>query len=190
MQQMLGVSRWIDGRTGADATLDLLYLPTLNIDGIWGGYTGEGVKTILPHKASTKVDSRLPPPLDPDKTLARIRSHLDSEGFSDIELRKLSGYPAAQTSFSTPAVQAAASVFLKYASDLTVSPRIAGSAPFYQFTQRLKLPLIPAGMGFGSGAHAPNEVMLIEPAEGVPVAGLADIEKAYVDFIYAMAGSR
>ena len=190
MQQILGVSRWIDGRTGADAMLDLLYLPTLNIDGIWGGYTGEGVKTILPHKASAKVDSRLPPPLDPDKMLAKIRSHLDNEGFSDIELRKLSGYPAAQTSFSTPAVQAAASVFLKYASDLTISPRIAGSAPFYQFTQRLQLPLIPAGMGFGSGAHAPNEIMLIEPAEGVPVAGLADIEKAYVDFIYAMASSQ
>jgi len=189
MQQQLGVSRWIDGRTGVDSMLDLLYMPTLNIDGLWGGYTGEGVKTILPHKASAKVDSRLPPPLDPDRSLAKIRSHLDSEGFSDIELRKLSGYPAAQTSFSAPAVQAAASVFLKYASDLAVSPRIAGSAPFYQFTERLKLPLIPAGMGFGSGAHAPNEIMLIQPAEGVPVAGLADIEKAYVDFIYALAKS-
>jgi len=42
-------------------------------------------------------------------------------------------------------------------------------------------------MGFGTGAHAPNEIMLIYPKEGSPVAGLADIEKAYVDFIYALA---
>jgi hypothetical protein len=62
-----------------------------------------------------------------------------------------------------------------------------GSAPFYQFTERLGLPLVPTRMGFGTGAHAPNEIMLIEPAEDVPVAGLAEIEKAYADFIYSLA---
>jgi hypothetical protein len=84
-------------------------------------------------------------------------------------------------------VRAALAVFKKYATDVAVQPRIAGSAPFYQFTERLSLPLVPAGLGFGTGAHAPNEIMLIEPAEGVAVAGLADIEKAYVDFVYALA---
>ncbi len=68
-----------------------------------------------------------------------------------------------------------------------MQPRIAGSAPFYQFTDRLGLALIPAGMGFGTGAHAPNEIMLIYPKEGSPVAGLDEFEKAYVDFIYALA---
>jgi hypothetical protein len=47
--------------------------------------------------------------------------------------------------------------------------------------------MIPAGLGFGTGAHAPNEIMLIEPGAGIAAAGLADIEKAYVDFIYALA---
>ena len=46
---------------------------------------------------------------------------------------------------------------------------------------------MPAGLGFGTGAHAPNEIMLIEPAEGVAAVGLAEVEKAYVDFIYALA---
>jgi hypothetical protein len=68
-----------------------------------------------------------------------------------------------------------------------VHPRSTGSAPFYQFTDRLGLPLVRVGIGFGTGAHAPNEIMLIEPAEGVEAAGLAEIEKAYVDFIYAIA---
>ncbi len=76
---------------------------------------------------------------------------------------------------------------MKHADEISVKPRVAGSAPFYQFTDRLGLPLVPTGLGFGTGAHAPNEIMLIEPADGVPVAGLAEIEKAYADFIYALA---
>ncbi len=184
---MLAVDHWIDGKTGTDAVIELLYQPTLNIDGIWGGYTGEGVKTILPHRATAKVDSRLPPDLDPDEALARIRSFLDNQGYGDIEIRKLSSYPASQTSVNAPAVQAAVSVFRKYANDISLHPRIAGSAPFYLFTERLGLPLVPTGLGFGAGAHAPNEIMLIEPGDGVEAAGLADVEKAYVDFVYALA---
>ena len=187
LQSLLSVDHWIDHKTGTDAVIELLYQPTLNIDGIWAGYTGEGVKTILPHEATAKVDSRLPAGLDPDEALDKIRRFLDAEGFGDIEIRKLSGYPAAQTSVDAPAVQAALSVFSKYATELNVQPRIAGSAPFYQFTERLGLPLVPTGMGFGTGAHAPNEIMLIEPAEGTAAVGLADIEKAYVDFVYALA---
>jgi len=187
LQELLAVDHWIGGKTGIDAVIELLYQPTLNIDGIWGGYTGEGVKTILPHRASAKVDSRLPPDLDPDEALAKIRSFLDSQGYDDIEIRKLSSYPAAQTSVNAPAVQAAVSVFTKYANDISLHPRIAGSAPFYQFTERLGLPLVPTGLGFGTGAHAPNEIMLIEPGDGVEAAGLAEVEKAYVDFVYALA---
>ena len=187
MQDMLGVSQWVDGKTGVDAAMELLYATTLNIDGIWGGYTGEGTKTILPHRATAKVDSRLPPDIDPDEAMAKIRAHLDNNGYADIEIRQLGGYPPAQTSVEAAPVQAALSVFKKYSENVAVQPRIAGSAPFYQFTQRLGLPLVPAGLGFGSGAHAPNEIMLIEPAEGVGAAGLAGVEKAYVDFIYALA---
>ena len=187
MQDMLGVSQWLDGMTGKEAAIEYLFMTTMNIDGIWGGYTGEGVKTILPHRAAAKVDSRLPPDLDPDEALAKIRQHLDNSGFENLEIRKLSGYPASQTSVADPAVQAALSVFKKYADDLAVQPRIAGSAPFYQFTDRLGLPLVPSGMGFGTGAHAPNEIMLVEPAQGTAAVGLADIEKAYVDFVYALA---
>jgi len=187
MQDNFGVSQWVDGLTGKEAVIELLFSTTMNIDGIWGGYTGEGTKTILPHRAAAKVDSRVPPGIDTDEALAKIRAHLDNNGFADIEIRQLSGYPAAQTSIDAPAVQAAMSVFRKYADDIAVQPRIAGSAPFYQFTERLGLPLVPAGLGFGTGAHAPNEIMLIEPGPDTAAVGLADIEKAYVDFVYSLA---
>ncbi|MGH8497060.1 MAG: M20/M25/M40 family metallo-hydrolase [Gammaproteobacteria bacterium] len=188
LKEVLQVDEFIDGLEGREAILRYLYMPTLNIDGIWSGYTGEGVKTILPHKATAKVDSRLPPNMDPDDALRMIREFLDEKGFADIEIRKLSGYPPAQTSVQTPLVQAAISVINKYSEPPSVSPRIAGSAPFYQFTERLDLPLVFAGLGHGSGAHGPDEYMVIYPKDGSKVLGLADIEKAYVDLLYALAG--
>lgn len=187
LKKAVSVARFIDDLSGTDAIVETLYMPTLNVDGLWSGYTGEGVKTILPHMATAKMDSRLPVGLDPDEALAKIRAHLDANGFKDIVLRKLSGYPAAQTSVHAGLTQAVIGVYNKYTDGLSIQPRIAGSAPFYQFTDRLGLPLVPAGLGHGSGAHAPNEIYLVEPAPGVPVAGLAEIEKAYVDLLYALA---
>ena len=152
-----GIERFIDGLSGRELLVRQFYHPTLNINGMWSGYTGEGVKTILPHRAVAKVDSRLPIGISPDSALARIRRHLNAGGFSDVIIRKLSGYPAAQTSVDAPLVQAAISVYRKYGITPTISPRLAGSAPFYQFTERLGLPLVFSGMGHGAGAHAPNE---------------------------------
>lgn len=187
LRKALGVAEWIDGLDGREAIVEMLYQPTMNINGIWGGYTGEGGKTILPHKATAKVDSRLPPNLDPDEALAKIRAHLDAQGFADVKIRPMSGYPAAQTSVETPIVQAMLAVLNKYGTVDSVAPRLAGSAPFYVFTERLGLPLVFGGVGHGSGAHAPDEYMVIEPAAGSPLHGLADAEKAYVDLLYALA---
>ncbi len=187
IKQQLGVARWVDGKTGGEALMEYLYTPTLNIDGMWSGYTGEGVKTILPHVATAKLDSRLPPGIDPDQALASIRSHLDEQGFTDISMRTKSSYPASQTSVETPLVRAAIGVFNRYGAAVRVQPRLAGSAPFYQFTERLKLPMVFTGLGLGTGAHGPNEFMLIAPAEGVKAAGLAEIEKGYVDLVYALS---
>jgi acetylornithine deacetylase/succinyl-diaminopimelate desuccinylase-like protein len=187
IQKAFGVQRWIDGWQGRETQLQLLFNTTLNIDGLVAGYTGEGMKTILPHRAIAKIDSRLVPNQDPDAQMALIRRHLDAQGFTDIELRKLSGYPPAQTSVEAPLVRATIGVFAKRGLVPTVSPRIAGSAPYYLFTDRLKLPMIAAGLGYGTGAHAPNELMVIEPKAGSKIGGLAEQEKFYVDLIHAVA---
>ncbi|QDW66624.1 M20/M25/M40 family metallo-hydrolase [Luteimonas granuli] len=186
MQEALGVARWIDGDEGRDAIVRNLYDPTLNIDGIWSGYTGEGVKTILPHVATAKMDSRLPPGLEPDTAYRMLRAHLDANGFDRITVRPMSGYPAATTSVDEPLVRASIGVFNKYGTRLRVAPWLAGSAPFYQFTRTLGLPFVFGGLGHGSGAHAPDEYMLIHPAPGVEAAGLAEIEKSYVDMLFAL----
>jgi acetylornithine deacetylase/succinyl-diaminopimelate desuccinylase-like protein len=187
LRASLGVNRLIDGWSGRDALLQYLFNTTLNIDGMWSGYTGPGTKTILPHVATAKLDSRLVPNQTPDEALRLIRTHLDAQGFRDIALRKMSGYPPAQTSVSAPLVQAAIGVYNKYGLTPSVAPRLAGSAPYYVFTQTLGLPLVAGGIGYGTGAHAPNEFMVVEPAAGSRIAGLAQIEKFYVDLLYALA---
>jgi acetylornithine deacetylase/succinyl-diaminopimelate desuccinylase-like protein len=190
MRDALAIRHWIGGMSGRESLLQYLFTTTLNVDGIWGGYTGPGVKTILPHRAVAKVDSRLVPNQMPDEALRLIRRHLDERGFRDIEIRKLSGYPPAQTSVSAALVRAGLGVYNKYGRRTTVSPRIAGSAPYYVFTERLRLPLFMGGLGYGGGAHAPNEFLVVEPRPGSRVAGLAEMEKFYVDLLYALAAMR
>lgn len=188
-RERLDVARWIDGLEGRDALLRELFTTTLNIDGIVGGYTGVGVKTILPHRALAKVDSRLVPDQTPEDAIRLIREHLKAGGFDDIEVRQMSGYPPAQTSVDTPLARAAIGVYNRYGRTPRIAPRLAGSAPYYVFTQRLGLPMIAGGLGHGTGAHAPNEIMLIKPNAQTKAAGLAEIEKSYVDLLYALDAS-
>jgi acetylornithine deacetylase/succinyl-diaminopimelate desuccinylase-like protein len=187
MRKSLGVERFIGGSTGRDLLGQWLFTTTLNINGMWSGYTGEGMKTILPHVATARLDSRLVPNQTPDAQLELIRRHLADRGFGDIAVRKVSGYAPAQTDVETPIVGASISVFNKYGATPTVAPRLAGSAPYYIFTERLGLPMVMGALGHGGGAHAPNEYMVIEPRPGSRVAGLAQMEKFYVDFLYAFA---
>jgi acetylornithine deacetylase/succinyl-diaminopimelate desuccinylase-like protein len=130
------------------------------------------------------------PDQKPDEALRLIRAHLDAKGFRDIEIRQLSGYPPAQTTVEAPLVQSAIGVIRKYGIVPSVAPRIAGSAPYYLFTDRLKLPMLFGGLGHGSGAHAPNEYMLIDPKPGSKIAGLAELEKFYVDLLFRLAEPR
>jgi acetylornithine deacetylase/succinyl-diaminopimelate desuccinylase-like protein len=188
-RQALGVERWAGGMDARASYFNLLFNTTLNIDGIWGGYTGPGVKTILPHRATAKLDSRLVPNQTPDEVLRLVRAHLDAQGFPDVAIRKLAGYPPAQVSIDAPLLQAAIGVFRKHGTPPRIGVRNAGSAPYYVFTD-LGLPLVSAGLGHGGGAHAPNEYLVVEAAAGSGVAGLAEIEKFYVDLLYALAAAK
>jgi acetylornithine deacetylase/succinyl-diaminopimelate desuccinylase-like protein len=190
MKKSLAVTRFVDGLSGRDMLSRLFFSTTININGIWSGYTGPGGKTILPHVATARLDTRLVPDQQPQKQMDLIRKHLDARGFADVTLRQISGYPPAQTSVEAPLVQAAISVYNKHGATPIVSPRNAGSAPYYVFTDRLKLPMIPAGLGHGGGAHAPDEYLVIEPRAGSRIASLAQMEKFYVDLLYALAASR
>ena len=105
---------WANNWPAAEAIRHLTFDTTLNIDGIWGGYTGPGMATILPEKAAAKIDSRLVPNQAVDDHLALMRKHLDKHGFSDIEIRKIGGGDEwSRTSVKQPVAQAVLSVHKK-----------------------------------------------------------------------------
>ncbi len=187
-KKQLQVSRWINNYDKRTAVLKYLYETTLNIDGIWAGYTGPGPKTILPHKATAKIDVRLVPNQESKDVIPLIRRHLDRHGYQDVEIRPINGYEWSKTSVKTPLAQTLLATYKKYGLDPMVWPHLAGSAPFYVYTRPpINLPFILGGVGHGSGAHAPDEYLVIG---GNPkVADLATIEKFFVDFLYAFAAA-
>ncbi|MGF7151230.1 acetylornithine deacetylase/succinyl-diaminopimelate desuccinylase-like protein [Sphingomonas zeicaulis] len=181
------IDHWYNGMDARQSLSRYLFDTTLNIDGIATGYDGPGMKTILPHRAYAKLDSRLVPDQTPDEMLALMRKHLDEKGFADIEIRKLSGYPSSQTSVSAPLVRAVLGTYNKYGLTVDVSPRSGGSRPSYVFTQTLGLPDVTLAIGHGADAHAPNEYLVIDPKPGSKIFSLTQAEGFYADVLYALA---
>lgn len=184
------IDHWYDHMDARQSLSRYLFDTTLNIDGIATGYDGPGMKTILPHRAYAKLDSRLVPDQTPDQALALMRKYLDDQGFKDIEIRKLSGYPPSQTSVSAPLIQAVLGTYNKYGLTVDVSPRSGGSTPAYVFTQTLGLPYVTISIGHGADAHAPNEYLLIDPKPGSKIFGLTGMEGFYADVLYALAATK
>ena len=180
IKDMFKLNSLIDGVTGVEMLKRLMFNPTLNIDGIWGGYTGEGTKTLLPHKATVKMDVRLVPKMKPGDVIPSIRRHLDSHGFKEIKIRELEeGYDWARTDYREPAVEAVLKSYRDMGLEPEIWPTMAGSAPFYLFNREpLNLPVVAAGLGHGGLAHSPNEYIVID--EGGPTGGLRTMEKSYV----------
>src|ERR1700736_1786874 len=77
VKKLLGVQRWVKDASWSEALERLVSRPTVNIEGLVGGYTGPGGKTILPGKAVAKMDLRLVPDMTSAEALAALKAHLD-----------------------------------------------------------------------------------------------------------------
>ena len=87
-----GIKNFLHGLTGGvELRLAEVYQPTCTICGLTSGYQGPGSKTVLPARASAKVDFRLVPDQTPEEVVRLLRSHLDAEGFSDVKVNFLGG---------------------------------------------------------------------------------------------------
>src|SRR5213080_3062535 len=96
-KQLLGVQHWVRDVSWTEALELLMSRPTVNIEGLVGGYTGPGGKTILPHKAVAKLDLRLVPNTTAAEALAALKAHLATRGFGDIEVNMTGGYDPTST---------------------------------------------------------------------------------------------
>ena len=159
-KQRYGVNNFLHGlEGGAELRLAEVFEPTCTICGFTSGYQGPGSKTVLPARASAKVDFRLVPDQTPEQVLNGLRSHLDEEGFSDVQITYLGGESPARTDPDDPfvflVVNSAESV---YGQKMQIVPMVGGSGPNHAFVHYLNLPIATAGVGYpGSQAHAPNE---------------------------------
>lgn len=160
-----GVQHFLHGLDGGvELRLAEAFQPTCTICGLTSGYQGKGSKTVLPARASAKVDFRLVPNQTPEKVLKALRSHLDAEGFTDVHVDFLGGEAPARTDPDDPfvelVVRAAEPV---YGVPMQIVPMIGGSGPNHVFTEALGIPIVTAGVGYpGSQAHAPNENLRID----------------------------
>ncbi len=183
----LGVDHWVHDASWVEALERLVSRPTVNIEGLVGGYTGPGGKTILPHRAVAKLDLRLVPDMTAAESLALLKAHLAKRGFGDIEVNMTGGYDPTTTAGAAALVQAQISVYKRSGIDPVLLPRIAGSWPGYVFTgDPLRLAAGHFGLGHGSGAHAPDEYYIIEP-QNPAVRGMDGAVRSHVEYLYELA---
>lgn len=136
--------------------------PTLEINGMIGGFTGEGIKTVLPAKATAKITCRLVADQDPAHIFELLRDYIQdiAPPTVTVDVRQLKGSGhAALVDINTPAMQAAIAAYEKGWGKAPVFVREGGSIPIVaNFQQELDAPVILMGFGLNSdGAHGPNE---------------------------------
>jgi acetylornithine deacetylase/succinyl-diaminopimelate desuccinylase-like protein len=159
VKRTYGISDFLMGLTGVELRREAVFVPTCTICGITTGYQGPGSKTVLPAEASAKVDFRLVPNQDPEDVVAKLRKHLDAEGFGDVDVHLHGGNRPARVNPDDPFVAICAETAEEvYGKAMTVAPIIGGSGPMYPFVHVLNVPVGAAGIGYPGGrAHAPDE---------------------------------
>jgi acetylornithine deacetylase/succinyl-diaminopimelate desuccinylase-like protein len=186
-KKQMGVEHWVHDVSWQEALERLMSRPTVNIEGLVGGYTGPGGKTILPHRAVAKIDMRLVPDMKATEALAALQAHLAKRGFGDIEVHMTGGYDPNSTSADAALIRAQTDVYKRNGIDPIVLPRSAGSWPGYVFTDEpLRLAAGHFGFGHGSGAHAPDEYYVIE-SKNEKVQGMDGAVRSFVEYLYEVA---
>jgi acetylornithine deacetylase/succinyl-diaminopimelate desuccinylase-like protein len=135
--------------------------PTLDVNGIWGGYTGEGAKTVIASKAFAKISMRLVPDQDPEEITQLFKNHFESIApvSVKVEVKPHHGGEAAVTPIDSIGYKAAALAYEQTFGKKPIPVRSGGSIPIVaMFEKVLGLKTILMGFGLDSDAiHSPNE---------------------------------
>lgn len=135
--------------------------PTLDVNGIWGGYTGEGAKTVLPSKASAKISMRLVPNQVSSEITELFTKHIKSIAPSSVKVKVTAhhGGEPAVTPTDSVAYKAASKAFEEVFGKTPIPSRDGGSIPIVAlFKKELGLDTVLMGFGFDTDAiHSPNE---------------------------------
>ena len=189
LKKELHITHWIDDLPYQQAIERLVSQPTVNIEGLVAGYTGPGGKTVLPGRAEAKLDLRLVPNMTRAEAEQKLKAYLKRKGFGDIEVNVSGGYDPTDTAEDSAIIRAEMATYKSLGQAPEMNPRSAGSWPGVVFTgPPLKLAAGHFGMGYGTGAHAPDEFMVVE-STNPKIAGFDDAALSYVKFLYEAAAT-
>lgn len=137
--------------------------PTFNINGLHSGYTGEGVKTIIPSTATVKIDVRLVVDQDPVDIFNKICKHVQKHA-SDIEVTYISSMEPSRTSADLDIVKVVANAVRgAFQQEPLIQPSLGSSLPDYVWTKILEVPsIIMPYANFDQQNHSPNENIQID----------------------------
>ncbi len=156
----------LSGEEGFSTTERTGIRPSFDICGIWGGYTGEGAKTVLPSKAYAKISSRLVPDQNHEKIADLFIKHFESiaPGTVKVKVESLHGGQAYVCPIDLPAYQAAEKAYVDVFGRRPVPFRSGGSIPIIStFEEILGIKSLLMGFGLESDAiHSPNENFPLE----------------------------
>ncbi len=156
----LGVTTLV-GEEGYTPLERLWARPTLEVHGLWGGYSGEGAKTVIPAGAGAKLSCRLVPDQDPDTIATLVAAHLERLAPLGVRVRvqALHGGHPVVTPLDHPALQAAGRAVERGFGKPPSFIREGGSIPFVAtLVEELALPCVLLGVGLpDEHTHAPNE---------------------------------
>jgi len=154
------------GEKGFSIVEQLWIRPTLELNGIWGGYTGEGAKTVIPSKAFAKFSTRLVPNQDPRKIAKLVEKHIRKllPKAVHCKFEVLSTGKPWVAPFHAPIFKKAQSALEKGFGKKAVFIREGGSIPFVtQMHDTFKVPCVLIGFGLpDENAHAPDEHIALE----------------------------
>lgn len=176
------------GLEGIDPLINYLYGPTFNVAGLRSGFLGPGTGTIpfiIPSQATATIDIRMVVEMTPEEIIDSIRRHLDSHGFSDIEMSVLSAFSHSQTFSGDSGVKAVLQTLEDWKTDCEVWPIQGGGGPWTAVPNAFGVPCVRGGAIGGGAGRAVDEYLVIE-GDG-KIQGLAESEKYMVDMLYNYA---
>ena len=164
LRRDFGVERFLGGLDGTAALEAMTFQTTLNIQGLWSGFTEATPKTVTPAEARVRLDIRIIPDQLPEAMTAAVRRHLERLGFGDIEVIQREGEAAWWTPPTHPVVQTAARVSEAVTGQpASVGVSMPGTVPMYQVCARHRVPATMLGAGRAdANLHAPDENIRIE----------------------------
>ncbi|WP_066320183.1 dipeptidase [Bacillus sp. FJAT-29814] len=166
LKKQLGLTELTGGENNYPYPEKISSRPTLEINGLWGGFQGEGTKTVIPNEAHAKITCRLVHNQNPEKIQQLIKKHLEEHAPKGCKLEVTlqdTGNPFL-TPIDSPMIQKAAEAYEEVYGRSPVYKREGGSIPIVSdFNQALNAPVVLMGFGLpDENLHAPNEHFNLE----------------------------